>query len=765
MTSKSPDAGQAAATTADNDQPAPPQPPPSTANDAPESAKRKADPNSGTHTRAKRNRYISLACNECKRRKIKCNGQVPCQRCGHLSLECLYAPNCCSSGLKDSEEFRVMKEHIETLQDQVNTLFTNINDLYHKTESPAVEPNAYARESSHSASQPSYDSQNQPSSRPRSNQPRFHGPTSTVFNLHVAKSSLQTMGITPSEDGNHELFATQDPTPGGSPPQQQQLPLVPQVLAHPNKDPLWVVKREEAIRLCRVYEQEIGSMYPIIDIEKMVSQTNLLFTFLEAAARTGFAKRFKSGADLLIDDDTCILKMVLAITLLVEGDGQSSLGNRFFTTTKPKIEAKLWEPADIKTIQLLVLMGTYYFHTDDDRMAYRFIGHATRMCLELGLHRREGLLKACPNDEDLPGVVKSFWSVYCLDRRWSFGMGLPFVIQDEDIDSSLPEPDDSLPYLKAMVSHCRISSKIWYSGLGSIGTATVKRDVIGFLDYQVVQWAKHLPENLRFYSADITTNGEVLARDIRRLRVLLYIRGNHLRILIYRPVLHSTSSILENMSYAQTVVDIAKDTIRVLTHLNQSSDIYRTQQVLFNYFLISALAVLLLAVSHAPVEFNRQVRDEFFMALDLVKLLSAKSYVSKRLWKMIKGLREIGEKLGLLNRVVPSDPNDPHSTAAVAMAGLAGHPMDVMTVYRDMNPSGELGSSPQDGIQMSNELTNLFEAVGGYSGFFTQANGGAGGEGLNGDMVNPHGDLGHAEGLSAMLGTEGEFARIMRDVF
>lgn len=28
------------------------------------------------------------ASNECKRRKIKCNGQVPCQRCGHLNLEC-----------------------------------------------------------------------------------------------------------------------------------------------------------------------------------------------------------------------------------------------------------------------------------------------------------------------------------------------------------------------------------------------------------------------------------------------------------------------------------------------------------------------------------------------------------------------------------------------------------------------------------------------------------------------------------------------------
>lgn len=31
--------------------------------------------------------------NECKRRKIKCNGQVPCQRCGRQHIECLYVEN------------------------------------------------------------------------------------------------------------------------------------------------------------------------------------------------------------------------------------------------------------------------------------------------------------------------------------------------------------------------------------------------------------------------------------------------------------------------------------------------------------------------------------------------------------------------------------------------------------------------------------------------------------------------------------------------
>lgn len=38
-----------------------------------------------------RHLLIDKSSNECKRRKIKCNGQSPCQRCGRQQLECVYA--------------------------------------------------------------------------------------------------------------------------------------------------------------------------------------------------------------------------------------------------------------------------------------------------------------------------------------------------------------------------------------------------------------------------------------------------------------------------------------------------------------------------------------------------------------------------------------------------------------------------------------------------------------------------------------------------
>src|ERR1044072_6758151 len=34
---------------------------------------------------------VSKACDACKRRKVKCNGQERCQQCAHLGLRCVYS--------------------------------------------------------------------------------------------------------------------------------------------------------------------------------------------------------------------------------------------------------------------------------------------------------------------------------------------------------------------------------------------------------------------------------------------------------------------------------------------------------------------------------------------------------------------------------------------------------------------------------------------------------------------------------------------------
>ena len=58
----------------------------------------------------------------------------------------------------------------------------------------------------------------------------------------------------------------------------------------------------------------------------------------------------------------------------------------------------------------------------------------------MGLHRRQNLIKLFADEDERNWAVKLFWSVYVLDRRWSFGTGIPFALQDADIDPALPEP-------------------------------------------------------------------------------------------------------------------------------------------------------------------------------------------------------------------------------------------------------------------------------------------------------------------------------------
>jgi len=312
-----------------------------------------------------------------------------------------------------------------------------------------------------------------------------------------------------------------------------------------------------------------------------------------------------------------------------------------------------------------------------------------------------------------------------------------------------------------MISYSRISSKVWGStNTFEVPGSEIKKDNIGYLDYQVLQWHNSIPDGLRFHP-DNLKDAKTPSRGQRRLQVILYMRTNQMRVMIYRPILMSATNIMENRQYAQIAVDVAKDTIKVLSRLNETSDIYRTQQVCFNYFLTSALAVLFLAVAHAPVEFSRQVRDEFYMALDLIKGFSTKSYTSKRLWKAIKGIKEIGPKLGVVSRPALTDPNDPHSSAAVAMAGLAGHQVDELAAFPQLHDSSTAGSSPMNGQQITQELTNLFDKAGGYGNNLFAQTSGQSMDGANGYVVNQGETSSAPAGFSGVYGSDSEFSKMM----
>ncbi|KAL2849793.1 hypothetical protein BJX68DRAFT_276005 [Aspergillus pseudodeflectus] len=613
--------------------------------------------------RKRRRKYIAKACNECKRRKIKCNGEKPCVRCGRQRIECVY---------DNPHDDEYGSGGMERLYDQMSAMQAQISALTAAVHSLAQNNNGLS-----GAAVQRPDACSRPYRRfsIASKEMTFQGPTTSGFSFDLAKSSLKERGIEVGGEGD----TTREPSP---------LPTPPSAGAPGHSgDPLWDISKTEALRLCKVYEEEMGVMYPVVDLSDLLKNVDLLY----GPAEVGFWPRAPiqgQNEEGLDTDEINILRLVFACALTAEASGNSELAMSLFETVRDAADHYVWAAPEIKSITLLALVAILYFQIGEETLAWRTIGIVNRLCLEKGFHRRETLRHPTIVAVGRERVLKLFWSVRVLDLRWSFGTGMPFGMDESDIDPLLPEPADEASYLRVMIRYTRIAAKVWRFISQSNNTNEIKKDEMNYLDWQVLQWVASLPDDLRLRNPSSYADGET--RSLRRLRSLVYLRANQLRMLIHRPVLHSAANVVRFPTEAQTVVDMAKDSIRFITQLHASSDIYKTQQVVYNWFLVSALMALFLAVAQMPSQYSTTCREEFYMALELVKGVSARSYISRRLWKSIKGLRRLGPQL--MHRHGDGD--------------------NVATDGVEQMITSSVQSQTPDGDQMTQELREWFEAVG-----------------------------------------------------
>jgi hypothetical protein len=243
----------------------------------------------------------------------------------------------------------------------------------------------------------------------------------------MAKSTLRNMGYSGSEDGG----PLPEPTPHASPTLN---PAALHPLAQSAPDPIWEFEEGEMLRLCRFYDEEVGMMYPVIGIDSIIQHAKHVAAWMDAARRDG------DQGQTISDQKTLALKLVLCCGLIVEEHGHSAKAVRLYDSIQPIVDKMLMsEAADVKTLPFLALVAGYRYLSNDEVLGWRVIGQVARLCIELGLHRREGLEKIT-DPQTRKNALHTFWSAYILDRRWSFSTGLPFVCHDDKIDPKLPYP-------------------------------------------------------------------------------------------------------------------------------------------------------------------------------------------------------------------------------------------------------------------------------------------------------------------------------------
>ncbi|KAJ5965251.1 Copper amine oxidase N2/N3-terminal [Penicillium waksmanii] len=404
---------------------------------------------------------------------------------------------------------------------------------------------------------------------------------------------------------------------------------------------------EETLRLVQVYEDTVGIMYPCVDLASLRTYVVEYYHSQTSAFNKSSARRLsRRDEDWFHARDIQVLNIVLATALLVESHGQSERAAQLADSVEDRFASRLKvAQVDMKECLILTLLSLFHSYRDDEVIAWRLTGMAARGSMELGLHRQETWKKTggvFPGALEWIWASRLFWCIYVLDRKWSFGTGLPFAIQDSDMDTNLPEPGHSTPYLTCLISYARLGTKIWGLIVGwSNRSREATSEGCAFLDAQVQQWVHSIPRELRFDPSWRSPAGPVHTDRTRMLQVLLALQANQLRILVYRQNLLSGDRILDDIPGALIAVETAKSTIHMLDYYSRVSNVYFQRPEPFNYFLISALAALFLAVLHAPARFSQLCRPEFYTAVGMVRRSATRAKTSRRLQKIIRSLKRI----------------------------------------------------------------------------------------------------------------------------
>lgn len=121
-------------------------------------------------------------------------------------------------------------------------------------------------------------------------------------------------------------------------------------------DPLWLIDKQEALRLIYVYEEEIGISYPFLILDELTEKTIKLYDAMEIGFNNGFPASTVPGPAIIETNDLNILRMAFSTALTIETSGSSKLGKELFVKAREAALRKLWEPTSVKCIALYTLL-------------------------------------------------------------------------------------------------------------------------------------------------------------------------------------------------------------------------------------------------------------------------------------------------------------------------------------------------------------------------------------------------------------------------
>ncbi|KAL3435954.1 fungal-specific transcription factor domain-containing protein [Aspergillus tetrazonus] len=522
------------------------------------------NPAASAPARAGRERQSSIgrrvttlrACTSCRHRKIKCDGEKPCEACRWYK----------KADLCHYSDPRPSRRHVEKLSTTLDEYRTVLEKLF-----PGASPEALAN----LPREKLLETLAQPQAQPPSTGARQTSPaTSTSHEAHVSPistedgnlESLQAMPEesndprnlsseitnTISDDVNALSLSTRGPSSylGVSSINAVLKTIVwldPGSAAYFASTPPSAPRRGSVADLSSSEGQSWAAhdqpgTPPQVHLQVPESQLlDAYFTYVQPLTpildEQSFRETYAAGHR---KDDRwyCLLNIVLAMGSICASTCDDISHKIYYSRCRAYLDLESLASLHLETVQTLGILGGWYLHyVAQPNLAYSLMGAALRMAATMGLHREFADQSDTSNKQKMAQLDlrrRVWWTLFLMDCWGGVTLGRPTMGRfSPAITVKLPHYRESgnvldiLPLLEN-VRFCKISNQI--QDALAVSPLTKYSEILHF-DTQLVEWYNSLPYILKDH--------EPCPEGIANTREVTKWRYHVQRILLYRPTLLS----------------------------------------------------------------------------------------------------------------------------------------------------------------------------------------------------------------------------------
>ncbi|ORY12527.1 fungal-specific transcription factor domain-domain-containing protein [Clohesyomyces aquaticus] len=541
-------------------------------------------------------RRVTRACDECRRKKIKCDGKQPCTHCTVYSYECTYDQ-------PSNRRRNAAPQYIEALETQLKRAKALLHLVL-----PSInlnDPNIDIHLQNGILPQIPMGVGPRPLQTPHDSRTPHHrdDPSREEASDHLESMVKATGQLDLDEDGNWDYHGHSSglsfmrriqqqfgdiiaPTEGASPfvkyrpmsqvfdspKSAQDSPADSSTLALTGTD---LPPKKEARILCDNALVDAGALMRVVHIPSFYKSMDRIYDVP--------AENYGNAENQFLP----LLYAVLALGTLFSRSAaeldqlgyESAIdeGFKYFKASRQLLD--IADCRDLVSLQAIVFMIQFLQSSAKLSTCYAYVGVALRSALRMGLHRSFNV-NFSPIEAETRKRV--FWTVRKMDTYVGALLGLPHFLDEEDIDQDwptevddeyiteteiLPMPEGKISIIAGANAHTRIVAilakicKYVYpiNGTQSEGKNSVTYSVsyakIREIEQDLQRWLEELPMALK-------PGGEA-PYIIVRVQQLLRMAFGHAQLLLYRPFLHYVSQTYQTKTADQRAFACASACISV----------------------------------------------------------------------------------------------------------------------------------------------------------------------------------------------------------